>query len=91
MVNNTQILSISCPKELVDFIEEADLSPSAEFQEAIIEKKRLWNIIKRDKEHLIKNIEALQKQLQEVFTYMEEKGINLVDFSKWRGEKYGNF
>jgi len=86
MAYNTQIMSVSVPKVLVEFIEEADLSPSEIFQEAILEKKQLWDNLKQEKLKLLSNIERLQNLVQEYVSFLETKEIN-AEFLSWRNSK----
>jgi hypothetical protein len=87
MVNNTQIISISVPKLLVDFIEKAELSPSALFQEAAIEKRRLWNIFNADNAKLQSNILSLQEINAELITFLETNGITYEAYLGWRKDR----
>lgn len=85
MANNTQIVSVSAPITLCKFIEEANLSASQIFQEAIIEKKQIWDNLHNNVVKLEKAKEVLQQLILEQSTFMEEKGI-YEEFNKWRGE-----
>lgn len=87
MVNNTQIMSISVPKLLVEFIESIDLSPSAIFQEAVMEKKQIWERYNTENARLLSNIKAKDDLLTEIITFMELKGISYDEFHRWKGEK----
>ena len=86
MANNTQIMSISCPKVLVEFIEEAELSPSELFQEAVIEKKHIWDNMKQEKLKLIGNIERLQNLVQTYISFLELKGLN-DEYLSWKNSE----
>lgn len=86
MANNTQIMSVSCPKVLVEFLEEAELSPSELFQDAIIEKKQLWDNLNKEKLKLIGNIERLQALVQSYISFLELKNLN-NEYLSWKNSE----
>lgn len=90
MVVNTQIITVSVPRALCEFIENADLSPSEVIQEALIEKKHLWDKLRTEKDKLLQNIQAKDTLLAELISYLEIKNLPYEDFMEWRRQNKDN-
>lgn len=89
MAGNSVILSISSPKQLVEWLDAVDMSPSEIFQQAVLDKKTIWERYNNDAEKLRKTIKVMEVMLQEYNQYFEETGKR-EEFGKWRAMKTQN-
>lgn len=87
MAKNSVIVSVSIPQEHARFLDEKGLSPSELIQEKIMEQKKIFDALDKEKEVLKRNILNYQSLIQEMYAYLD-----LIDktheYSKWRSEKH---
>lgn len=86
MAGNSVILSISAPKQLVEWLDAVDLSPSEIFQQAVLDKKTIWERYNNDAEKLRTVIKTMEVLLQEYNSYLDESDTR-EQFGKWRASK----
>lgn len=84
MAKNTQIISVSMPREHAEFLDAKGLSASALIQEKINEQIRLFEQYNRESVRLHENMQALAKEIGILHQFLEEIG-KFEDFRKWRG------
>lgn len=85
MAKNSIIMSVSVPKDQAEFLDEQNLSPSDLIQEKILEQKRIFDTYNQEKAKLVRNIEAMQKEMELIHTFLDEIQKD-KDYYKWRGE-----
>ena len=85
MVKNSMIISVSIDKEMAEFLDSTNLSPSDLIQEKILEQKRIFDSYNQEKEKLLKNLQSIQQEVGNLHQFIEELG-KFEDFRKWRGQ-----
>lgn len=89
MVSKTVLFSVSCPKQLAEFIETSKLSPSELFQTAIIQKKEVWDTFNSDKEIIQKKLKEEIERTTFLESYINEKGLE-NEWIEWYKNKLKN-
>lgn len=80
------IKSISISPSEAEWIDKVDLSLSELVQDAIKEKRRMWEQYNQENAKLIKANSFLQAELGLYSQFLELNG-KWEDFRKWRGEQ----
>lgn len=87
MSKNSQIVSVSMPKEFAEFLDEHELSPSELLQRSIEEQMQLWKRFHTESGKLTAENERLYGFQQDLLQYIESIS-KTDDFLKWRQTKH---
>lgn len=92
MARNTEIISVSIPKEMAEYVDFAKLSPSQLLQERIIEEKEKRSEI--NKAHELANQYKLisARNIQAFSDFLKQKDIPYEEFMRFKevAEKNGS-
>lgn len=77
------IISVSIDKEMAEFLDSTNLSPSDLIQEKIREQRRIFYTVNQEKEYLLRNIQNLQALLKDYSDFLELNDM-FDRFTQWR-------
>jgi len=80
MSKNSQIISVSVPPKMAEFLDEQDLSASGIIQEAILDQMRLFEAYHNKTEKLVHEIQFLHEEIGRYCQFLEE----IQQFDNWR-------